>query len=58
MINTFTRETIDKAKVQQILTAEQYQSILRKTEVETLKIMSEQSYKNMQSMIHKGDSSE
>ena len=42
-----TRETVDKDKIKVLLTPQQYNDVIKKTEFEVLRIMTERSFKNM-----------
>lgn len=56
MISVFEKISLDKAKVKKLLNPEQYSSVVKITKVETLKIMSNNTYENIKKMLKtKGD---
>ena len=46
IMSSYEKESLDKDKVKCLLTKEQYESVIKKTPINTLKIMSKQSYEN------------
>jgi hypothetical protein len=56
IVSVFERKDLDKIKVQQILTPEQYTDCLKTSEIKMLKIMSQETYDNIKKMLkNKGE---